>query len=267
MDGNNPSGRNQRSTLIGPVEFKLFVYEVDTGALGAAKKCECLLGIDFLKYNQITVKPHKGYLRKSVKGDKVYVHGKNGTELKTDELCEATNYVQMWPRKRKKWCSNDYAVRQDLVDGLCREFGVQPEIDAFASTHNARFTKFWTRHDDAFRQDWSSQCLWINPPFGSVKEVLEKLRKEGGTAILIVPRWESMEWWQTFKKMVSEEKELPNDLPIYYNKKGELLPPPRWSTVAGLIIGGGEPSYIDFVQQREKSREVVWVVESANLRG
>jgi len=76
-----------------------------------------------------------------------------------------------------------------------------------------------------------------------------------------------MEWWQTFKKMVSEEKELPNDLPIYYNKKGELLPPPRWSTVAGLIIGGGEPSYIDFVQQREKSREVVWVVESANLRG
>ena len=58
------------------------------------------------------------------------------------------------------------------VDRICNRFGVKPTVDAFATIHNTRFPRFFSRFaqptaagQDAFLQDWrSEECLWAFPP-------------------------------------------------------------------------------------------------------
>ena len=67
----------------------------------------------------------------------------------------------------QEWKTQDYALRPELVEEVINEFGGEvPVLDAFATSTNKRFPKFWDEQKDAFSQNWgrSGGLLWMNPP-------------------------------------------------------------------------------------------------------
>jgi hypothetical protein len=49
--------------------------------------------------------------------------------------------------------------------------------------------------EDGLLLDWSSEVVWLNPPWALLPDVLSKLRAERPAAVLIVPVWPSQTWW------------------------------------------------------------------------
>ena len=51
--------------------------------------------------------------------------------------------------------------------------------DACASDQNALLPSYWTKEDDALKQDWSGKRVWMNPPFGyQIKHFVKKAHDE-----------------------------------------------------------------------------------------
>ena len=65
-----------------------------------------------------------------------------------------------------QWTTSAYRVLNSLRDGIIASLDASTlTVDAFASSVNARFPRFWTCQDDAFSKDWGTEeLLWINPP-------------------------------------------------------------------------------------------------------
>jgi len=103
---------------------------------------------------------------------------------------------------------NQSMIPKYVVDGivaaLCSD--KTPQVDAFASATNARFPHFWTKEDDAFDHDWSSDFLWINPPFGHLDSVVRKVIIDEATAIIVAPEWKSAPWWKPLTSISQAQK-------------------------------------------------------------
>ena len=82
---------------------------------------------------------------------------------------------------------------KDIVE----TFGLNvPSVDAFASKENRRSPKFWDTKVEAFKQDWGKEpLLWINPPFETLDEVVDKIIADNAQAIVVVPKWPHRRWW------------------------------------------------------------------------
>jgi hypothetical protein len=142
--------------------------------------------------------------------------------------------------KTSKWRTDDYAVRNDLVQHVIDHFGgTIPSIDAFASEKNKRFPRFWDKHADAFAQDWASEgLLWINPPFDALHRVVEKIRKDGALAIVVAPEWKNMSWWKKLKGMAVAEFLFDVKEPLFEREGEHQMKAPKWKTWAFLVHGG-----------------------------
>ena len=121
------------------------------------------------------------------------------------------------PDLPKSWKTNDYAVKKELVKKIITEFGIEePEVDAFATMENRRFPRYWDRRKDAFAQNWSKpRCLWINPPFECLDEVVTKIQVESARAVLIVPEWRKESWWNRLQPMVVQSMQLTKGTGIF----------------------------------------------------
>lgn len=86
-----------------------------------------------------------------------------------------------------------------LVRYLEDFLGCSFELDAFASSRNAKAVRWWDKEADAFSKNWGSVKGWIfcNPPFKMKWEVLEKF-SEAKRVCVVLPcaPWEY--WWQEF---------------------------------------------------------------------
>jgi hypothetical protein len=61
---------------------------------------------------------------------------------------------------------------RDLFDQLHAVF--QFTIDAAASVGNALLPRYWTEEDDCLKQDWSSECVFVNPPYHNLRPFVGK---------------------------------------------------------------------------------------------
>ena len=91
----------------------------------------------------------------------------------------------------------DYQLLPTIFSQVLRDFAgagcPSPYVDAFAAVHNALLPRFWTVKEDAFRHDWLANLpIWANPPFSLYPRVLEKLKREGGHMLLLVPGWQAI---------------------------------------------------------------------------
>jgi hypothetical protein len=173
--------------------------------------------------------PVKSRQRAGEKGDKNQRLVKTSPE-KDQDRCAV--------RAVRQWDTQDYAVRSDLVTDIVTRLGAgTPSVDAFASPANARFKRFWTADQDAFKQRWDTeQLLWINPPFDRLQHVVKKIRDDEALAIVIVPRWTSEPWWSELNSMALDSYTLPKG-PIFLKEGKTELPMPRWRVVAFLLYG------------------------------
>jgi len=72
-------------------------------------------------------------------------------------------------------------------------------LDVAANSENAKCSKYYTKHDDGMKQNWTGEICWCNPPFGrDVPKWCEKALHEktnGATTVLIIPCKTNTNWW------------------------------------------------------------------------
>ena len=90
----------------------------------------------------------------------------------------------------------DYTVRWPVVHEILKGLQVEPQRDCFATEGNQRFSKFWTKQEDAMSQNWlEGEILWFNPPWRLWPEVAQKLLASTCEAVCVLPAW-SKSWMQ-----------------------------------------------------------------------
>ena len=102
-----------------------------------------------------------------------------------------------------EWELADYAFQE-----IQKRFG-NPEIDLFASKSNKKCQVYcsWERDSDAFiinafTFSWSSLNFYAFPPFSIIAKVLQKIKNDNASGIVVVPLWSNQIWFPVFMKLV-----------------------------------------------------------------
>jgi hypothetical protein len=135
-----------------------------------------------------------------------------------------------------KWLSEADAVKGEFVTAIAKNFGVQPDCDAFSSSTNKRFSTCWTLSEDAFQQSWAGRALWINPPWSVYEKVVEKLERERPTAICITPFWPHRNYFKKLVEFMVDKVCFPAGV-VFFELDGQDAGPTHWDVWAVLLMG------------------------------
>jgi hypothetical protein len=121
--------------------------------------------------------------------------------------------------------STDYEIREDVLDLLLDTYQVDIAVDLFARKETAKAGRYYTRNSDALSQPWGKEdgVLYAFPPIALLQKVLSKLKKEGGTMLLISPMWQSGAWMPMLSEMLVGQVMLGELLSFAH--RGNLIPP------------------------------------------
>ena len=125
----------------------------------------------------------------------------------------------------------EWSLGSDTVSLLKTKYGLQPDIDLFASHLNNIVPKFCSWYPcpgtfmvDCFNLDWSKFNCFMFPPFRLASTSLQKIEQDKAKNVkAIVPVWPSVSWWV---RMVSMCGQSPILLPK--NTAAKLVLP--WDT-------------------------------------
>ncbi len=97
--------------------------------------------------------------------------------------------------------TTEWETPQILFDTLEAEFGFT--IDVCARRENAKCSRFYSRQHDALDRDWSSEVVWMNPPYNkSVRPWVRKAYRSaqaGATVVcLLQARAADSEMWHQY---------------------------------------------------------------------
>jgi phage N-6-adenine-methyltransferase len=74
-------------------------------------------------------------------------------------------------------------------------------LDACANAENAKCKTYFSRADDALKQEWHG-TVWMNPPYGRqigvwVRKAFDASRK-GACVVCLLPASTDTEWWHRY---------------------------------------------------------------------
>lgn len=123
---------------------------------------------------------------------------------------------------RVKNIDSEWSLAGFAFDKIVDKFGY-PSIDIFASRANAKCESYFAWHRDpeamaidAFTQDWSGEFFYAFPPFSLILRVLQKIRSDKASGILVVPNWPNQPWFPLFmESLISKE--------LIFNPSNSLL--------------------------------------------
>ena len=123
-----------------------------------------------------------------------------------------------------EWMSNT-----KLLIRCIEHLKFQPEIDLFASQINHQFPKYVSyRPDphaiaiDAFTIPWAKLNFYAFPPFSVIPMVLNKIKMEQATGIVVLPNWPTQPWCPIAICMLKQD-------PIHLKPSKDLLHLPSLS--------------------------------------
>ena len=96
--------------------------------------------------------------------------------------------------------SEEWGTPQELFNRLNKEFNFT--IDICASKENTKCPKYYTKEEDALKQEWGG-VIWMNPPYGRqignwVKKAKEIARQGKATVVCLLPARTDTAWWHDF---------------------------------------------------------------------
>jgi hypothetical protein len=104
----------------------------------------------------------------------------------------------------------EWALHPKLFAKLCARFGT-PEVDLFASRLNCKVDLFYSWHPDpdalkvdALAVTWDTNFGYAFPPFSIIPMVLQKMRMEPASVLLIVPTWTTQAWWSRLGRLLMD---------------------------------------------------------------
>ena len=94
----------------------------------------------------------------------------------------------------------EWPTPQPVFDALHGEFGFT--LDPCATPDNAKCKRFFTKTDDGLAQDWGSEIVFMNPPYGrEIKQWMAKAyaaSRGGATVVCLVPSRTDTQWWHLY---------------------------------------------------------------------
>jgi len=93
--------------------------------------------------------------------------------------------------------------KQFLITALSR-LNFKPDIDLLASRLNKQFDKYCSLRPDpnAFILSWSTEKFYCFPPFRCISRILQKIKQDKATGILVAPMWPTQVWYQILMFML-----------------------------------------------------------------
>jgi hypothetical protein len=166
----------------------------------------------------------------------------------------------------RTWKSETYTVVSDWFDRIVEFSDLVPTVDAFAGTGNNQLPKYWCKQTDAFKQDWSSEILWMNPPFSQMDRVIQKILEEEAQGILIIPYWPRFLWFTVLESIAVKWMDIEHTVPLYRDTHGRLLSQrPGWTSRAVVFNAFGALS--DWKQENPKWFTVEPTVSGQDVTG
>ena len=103
----------------------------------------------------------------------------------------------------------EWMLRKDVFKDIAHHFYL-PEIDLFASRLNHQLPLYVSRLPDpsatavdAFQQGWSQWKSFIHPPVVLLSRLLQKVRSDKVTALLVAPDWPGQPWYAQIQLMLT----------------------------------------------------------------
>jgi len=94
----------------------------------------------------------------------------------------------------------DWETPIELFDELNKEFNFT--LDAAASGTNKKVNKYFDQASNGLVQSWSSEVVWLNPPYGDGKHKLVDWVKKavaekenGATTVMLIPARTNTNWF------------------------------------------------------------------------
>ena len=102
--------------------------------------------------------------------------------------------------------SEEWGTPQELFNRLNKEFNFT--IDICASKENTKCPKYYTKEEDALKQEWGG-VIWMNPPYGRqignwVKKAKEIARQGKATVVCLLPARTDTAWWHDYVMKANE---------------------------------------------------------------
>ncbi|XP_028306693.1 uncharacterized protein LOC114465708 [Gouania willdenowi] len=127
----------------------------------------------------------------------------------------------------REWRLHPLVVAQIWV-----RFG-RAEVDLFASRANAHCPLFFSITDhnaplgmDALAHPWPNMLLYAFPPVEMILPVLERVRRQGLSLILVAPRWPAKSWYaEIINLLAAEPWQLPLRRDLLSQAGGEVVHP------------------------------------------
>jgi hypothetical protein len=143
-----------------------------------------------------------------------------------------------WPSRLR--LEESYRFR--FATRLSEVWGVKLEIDRFASYFNRQTPRYNSllrspdSEGNAWEANWKGDNQFFNPPFSQIERVIQKMLLERAGGILIVPAWQSRKWYPLLQGLFISKRVLYQNVSLYINEAGELLPSPSWGTWALRVM-------------------------------
>ena len=146
---------------------------------------------------------------------------------------------------RKIFRLTDMRLNHDLFQMISAVWGPF-SIDLFATFEDRQLQRFasalpqpdgiWV---DAMKHSWVGERPWANPPFALISRVLQKVRIEETTVVLVAPLWPAQPWFASLMGMLA-------GVPIILPRSSQLFQHPlardgESSANIGLPSFGGYP--------------------------
>ena len=120
-------------------------------------------------------------------------------------------------------CRTEWALPQVWFDKLCTHFCVKLDIDMFASWLNTKLESYvsyapdlFCKHVDAFTCSWQGKFIYAFAPFNIIHRVLQKIRQDQCSALIVYPLWPNQPWFTTLHSMsVSTPVQLPASCKLF----------------------------------------------------
>ena len=105
--------------------------------------------------------------------------------------------------------NTEWTVESLRLHKALNELEFAPEIDLFASRINNQFVTYCSyRPDpgvtivDAFSISWADFHFYCFPPFSCILRVLQKIKQDKATGVIVVPQWPRHTWYSVVMTML-----------------------------------------------------------------
>ena len=98
--------------------------------------------------------------------------------------------------------TGEWSLHPQTVQLLWRKFG-RAEVDLFASQENAHCPEFFSKSKDALTHEWPRRPLYAFPPVSLLTQVVERVREERCSVLLVAPLWTSQPWFPIVMQLAS----------------------------------------------------------------